>query len=277
MQRLHATIEPAFFASNFRPMNHLVSVLSAEAKNRQKMGSPQVSFDEDDDDDPDDPDIGDDELFVHTLEGKMVRVRGLSRLSTVTDLRRAVEAQAGALVDDQRLYVDAMDKSHSHSGLRSAGELSGTARFELLKDGATKLEDLGVFPAELGEAPVASVHLRNREYEALRSQLETATEVVETLLEDHFDTFNTAVASAQDMAARYETLKGVVGEARRLVSDARARLGLRHATDPGVVLLDEEEEAKRSPRIIEHWEAVVEADEALSLLEELRTKCLSVI
>lgn len=291
MQRLHATIEPAYFSTNFRPMNHLVSVLCAEAKHRQKLvpgvsASQAVESDESGEDTDLDDESDDGVLRVHTLDGKVARVRGLTEHSTVGELRSAVEAQFGAKVDFQRLYIDGSEKTHHARGF---GFSTDHSVLELLNDGSIKLGELGVFPARRGETAVASIHLRNREYEALRSQLAVATEVVEEVLERHFDKFNHSVAIAEQMSERYAGLADRVTRSRKLVSEARASLGLRHHNDRLVVqdYNDDDDDGHEAAgvksalvgggkfRVLDHWEQVVEADEALSLLAELRDACLS--
>lgn len=252
-------------------MNHLVSVLSAEAKHRERLVPSEHHEDESssEEDEVDEATA----LRVHTLEGKVARVRGLTEQSTVAELRRAVEAQVGVAVESQRLYLDSSEKTH-HVGMADHGSL------ELLNDGSRVLGDLGVFPARRGEQPLAAVHLRNRQYEALRSQLAVATEVVEDVLEQHYDKFNDTIAKAQTIKATYDNLAQLVADSRKLVAEARAGLGLRHPNDRTRPLLeddgDEEDTQPGRPkiRILEDWEQVVEADEALALLAELRELCL---
>lgn len=265
MQRLHATIDPAYFSASFKPMNHLVSVLSAEARHRHDAGHDE---EEEEDDDGSDEE-GEDVVRVHTLEGKVGRVRGLSRHSTVAELRAAVQEQMGVRIEYQRLYVE-----------------SGPWRFvlehstlELLNDGSRRLGEFGIFPP--------TVHLRNREYEALRSQLQVATEVVEDFLEKHYDEFARSIAEAQRMSSQYENLVKNIAETRRLVADARSNLGLEHydgahkktdgSSSPSSLLADDcsdDAHPSKKNRVLEHWEQLVEADEALSLLDELRSRCL---
>jgi len=274
MQRLHATIDPAYFSTSFRPMNHLVSVLSAEAKHREKLGPSGAREDDESDDDADEA------LRVHTLEGEVARLVGLSAESSVAELRLAVEDQVGVSVEYQRLYVDGSEMTHR--GVLVDHSLSS---LELLNDGSKKLGELGVFPARRGEPPLASLHLRNREYEALRTQLAVATQVVEEVLERHYDTFKETVADAQRMSDRFDQLDKLVADARRVVADARASLGLRHhahrhhpamhddhLTDAAVD--DDDDDDDKAARVLEQWEEAVEAEEVLTLLDELRAHCL---
>lgn len=114
-----------------------------------------------------------------------------------------------------------------------------------------------------------AVHLRNRDYEALRTQLQVATDAVESLLAAHYDTFTNSVDSVQRMATQYQTLKSLSAEARALVADSREKLSLPRATaEPDGV----SEPPAPENRVLEHWEQQVEAEEALRLIAELRKR-----
>ena len=206
-RRLHSEINPDFFSSNFRPMMQLVSILSAEARGR--AGAPEPAEEGGD---------GAGDLKVFTLEGSVVRLRGLGAASTVDELRSAVRRRLGADFEDQRLYVDA--DPAARSGALGAGVT--VARLDLLNDGAAALGDRGVFR---DGARVGEVHLRNRAYETLRKQLQVATDAVESLLAAHYDAFNGSVAAVERTAAEYDAL-------RRLTDDARARRRLPRQARP---------------------------------------------
>ena len=252
-RRLHSEINPDFFSSNFRPMMQLVSILSAEARGR--AGAPEPAEEGGD---------GAGDLKVFTLEGAVVRLRGLGAASTVDELRSAVRRRLGADFEDQRLYVDA--DPAARSGALGAGVT--VARLDLLNDGAAALGDRGVFR---DGARVGEVHLRNRAYETLRKQLQVATDAVESLLAAHYDTFNGSVASVERMAAEYEALRGLTADARARVADCRDKLGLRPAPPDAALAGDDSEPAPAAgDRVLEHWEAQVEAEEALRLLALLR-------
>mmetsp|Transcript_29481 Transcript_29481/g.88163 ORF Transcript_29481/g.88163 Transcript_29481/m.88163 type:complete len:258 (-) Transcript_29481:15-788(-) len=245
---LHSQIDPAFFSTTFRPMSQLVSILSAEAHGRGAADEESDGASTDDED----------AVVVHTLEGATVRLRGLNRASTVDELRAAVRRRLGAGFEDQRLYV-----SPDAAALLTS---ESVARLDLLTDGGLRLGACGVFREG---AAAGDVHLRNRAYETLRTQLQVATDAVEHLLAAHYDKFHESVESVQRMARQYQALKRLNGEARGLVDDCRDRLGLRAAPDP---LTAEEDAPRRGGRVLEHWEAQVEAEEALRLLAELRAR-----
>ena len=73
------------------------------------------------------------------------------------------------------------------------------------------------------------------------------------------------------MAAEYEALRGLTADARARVADCRDKLGLRPAPPDAALAGDDSEPAPAAgDRVLEHWEAQVEAEEALRLLALLR-------
>ena len=257
-RRLHSEINPDFFSTNFKPMMQLVSILSAEARGRAgRLDDDEGGAAEGDED-------GD--LRVFTLEGSVVRLRGLDGRSTVDELRAAVKRRLGADFEDQRLYVDADSSARGGAVLTSDVTV---ARLDLLNDGASTLGACGVFR---DGARFGAVHLRNRYYETLRKQLLVATDAVESLLAAHYDTFNASVSSVEKMATQYGTLKDLNARARAHVSDCREKLGLRKDAPDLALAADPDEAADVHDRVLEHWEKQVEAEEALRLLAILRDK-----
>jgi len=232
MQRLHSEVMPAFFSNSFKPMNHLVRVLSAEARQRERQKTKKgLSFVVNDNDASDseedsatmsqqqreiysDDDDEEEAVKVLTIEGKVVNISGLTPSSTVEDLRSSVEEKTGITVVEMRLYID----SAHLQDLRNLSDLS--SRLEPLTDGAKTLGDLGVFSDNV------AVHLRNREYEALRHQLQVATEVLEDVLEDHYDAFQENFERVRQMAKEFDQARTHVAKLKHVVKATRAQLGL---------------------------------------------------
>mmetsp|Transcript_11544 Transcript_11544/g.34544 ORF Transcript_11544/g.34544 Transcript_11544/m.34544 type:complete len:324 (-) Transcript_11544:810-1781(-) len=215
MQRLHSEIDPAFFSNSFKPMNHLVKVLSAEARQRQKN---KLKFGEEEQDvvkertSSDSEEEEEEAVKILTIEGRVVRVLGLTPSSSVEDLRKAVEEKTGST--DVRLFLD----SAHLDDLRNLSDLS--TRLEPLRDGAATLGDLGVFTENV------ALHLRNREYESLRHQVRVATDVLETVLEDHYDAFQENFERVRKMAAEFDAARAHVAVLKARVLKTRKVLGL---------------------------------------------------
>uniref|UniRef100_A0A7S3JS14 Ubiquitin-like domain-containing protein n=1 Tax=Aureoumbra lagunensis TaxID=44058 RepID=A0A7S3JS14_9STRA len=221
MHRLHSEIEPAFFSTNFRPMGHLVRVLSAEAKQRQKFAK-DGKINQDDDDKSDVSEVlAEEELAsvvrVLTLEGRVIKARGLNVMNTVADLRKVIAQETGASLLEMRLYIDLGTSQN-----RALGDLAAASSLELLHDGTRTLQDVGLLTAPEWRA----VHLRNREYEALRTQLAVATEVIERILEHHYDDFAANFHNVEDLANEFDQFYNSVTQARACVIKARDALGL---------------------------------------------------
>jgi len=234
--RLHSVIESKWISQSFKPMLHLVALLSNEAANDRPT--------------PSDCGDGGGGVRVQTLGGNVTTLQGAGPTWTVAEVKSAIFSQLGTPVSDQRLYVD---------GPPSTAGVVGISRLELLRDGDSIIGDCGLFNLS------GRVLLRSRGYEALRQQLEYSTNIVDTLLEAHYDSFHSSVQSIQKMEAQFDTLDGLTQSARGLVGDCRSSLGCR-ARENG---------AKQGDEIAALWERKVEADEALVLLARLRLRALA--
>ena len=235
--KLHADVDPIYFSPNFKPMVKLVEILSAEAR--------RAKHTTEDDSDDDTLRTG---VRVHALEGAVATLGDLGPAATVRDLRRAVARAVGVAAADQRLYA------------------SAAGRLELVKDDDATLLDAGVW---LPDEPRGAVHLRSAAYERLQRQLATATGAVEQLLEQRYGPFHASVSSVRTTAAQYQTLRKLAADAKTSVDACRAQLGLRRPVEIDG-LADRAEAEPAGARVLEHWEAQVEAEEALRLLAELR-------
>ena len=78
-----------------------------------------------------------------------------------------------------------------------------------------------------------------------------------------------ALSSVRTTAAQYQTLRKLAADAKTSVDACRAQLGLRRPVEIDG-LADRAEAEPAGARVLEHWEAQVEAEEALRLLAELR-------
>ena len=301
MQKLHSEVDPAFFSNSFMPMKHLVKVLSAEA--RQRRGS-VVQLDDAETikkKTPYDASDSDEEeasaVRVLTIEGGALSIEGLTPASTVEELRRAVEGKTGISKVEMRLYIDT---SHLED-LRNLSDLS--TRLEPLNDGAATLGDLGVFTENV------ALHLRNREYESLRHQLQVSQTVLEDVLEDHYDAFQDNFERVRQMAKDFDTARAHVAHLKDRLRKTRAALGLPEsrifndlpttddnnnkkskkkivdddADDDSEQNEDDDDDdddgnhlafARRKTRLIDVFEKKAEQDEIIRLLSDLRRRSL---
>ena len=78
-----------------------------------------------------------------------------------------------------------------------------------------------------------------------------------------------AQTTVDESAAQYQTLRKLAADAKTSVDACRAQLGLRRPVEIDG-LADRAEAEPAGARVLEHWEAQVEAEEALRLLAELR-------
>jgi len=235
MRKLKAEVDPVYFSPNFKPMVKLVEVLSAEARRATR------TTDESDDDTPQTC------VRVHALEGAVATL-DLGPAATVRDLRRAVARAVGGAAADQRLYA------------------SAAGRLELVRDDEATLVDAGIW---LQNERRGAVHLRSAAYERLQAQLATATGAVEQLLEERYGPFHESVSSVRTTTTQYQTLRTLAADAKASVGACRAQLGLRRPVEVDG-LADPAEAPPAGAGVLEHWEARVEAEEALRLLAELR-------
>ena len=210
MQRLHSEIDPAFFSNSFRPMNHLVKVLAAEARQRERRKGKGYSDEVVEEGGPSDDE--EEAVKILTIEGRVVKIAGLVPSSTVDALRSAVEEKTGVTAAEMRLYIDAGATNLNLSDLSS--------RLEPLNDGSATLGDLGVFTEHV------ALHLRNREYESLRHQLAVATEVLEDVLEAHYDAFQENFERTRYMAMDFDVVRSEVAKLKEKVTKTRVALGL---------------------------------------------------
>ena len=77
------------------------------------------------------------------------------------------------------------------------------------------------------------------------------------------------MSTVRTTAAQYQTLRKLAADAKTSVDACRAQLGLRRPVEIDG-LADRAETEPAGARVLEHWEAQVEAEEALRLLAELR-------